>query len=188
MPKIQTPTNQKRLTNVAIVKLKLRKKTFEVAAYRNKVVNWRNGVEKDIDEVLQIEEVFNNVSRGVVAKAKDLQAAFGTTDRRECARKVLDGGALQVSDLERAAASEAAFRDVATVVAEKCVNPESQRPYPVTVIERAMRDISFAPNPQRSGKQQALPNHNTLQVSGYQHSKPSHNTSTPHTPAKCASC
>ena len=50
MPKIQTPTNQKRLTNVAIVKLKLRKKTFEVAAYRNKVVNWRNGVEKDIEK------------------------------------------------------------------------------------------------------------------------------------------
>ena len=72
------PVGQKRLTNICIVRHKRCGKRFEVAAYRNTVVAWRNGAEKDIDEVLQIEEVFTNTSRGVVAKAKDLVAAFGT--------------------------------------------------------------------------------------------------------------
>jgi ribosome maturation protein Sdo1 len=40
--KIFTPTNQIRLTNIAIVRLKKGGKRFEIACYRNKVVSWRN--------------------------------------------------------------------------------------------------------------------------------------------------
>ena len=35
---------QKRLTNVAVVRYKKKGKRFEVACYKNKVLNWRNGV------------------------------------------------------------------------------------------------------------------------------------------------
>ena len=72
-----------------------------------------------MDEVLQIEEVFSNTSRGVVAKAKDLIAAFGTDDRAACCRVVLEKGELQVGELERKAAADSSFRDIAKIVAEK---------------------------------------------------------------------
>jgi ribosome maturation protein Sdo1 len=36
--------------------------------------------ETNLDDVLQIENVFVNVSKGEVAKAGDLQKAFGTTE------------------------------------------------------------------------------------------------------------
>ena len=39
---IFTPTNQKRLTNVAIVRIKKAGKRFEVACYPNKVTAWRD--------------------------------------------------------------------------------------------------------------------------------------------------
>ena len=35
---------QKRLTNIAVVRYKKKGKRFEIACYKNKVVNWRNGV------------------------------------------------------------------------------------------------------------------------------------------------
>ena len=39
-----------------IVRLEVRYKShgkrFELACYKNKVINWRDGVEKDLDEVL----------------------------------------------------------------------------------------------------------------------------------------
>ena len=41
---IFTPTNQIRLTNVAIVRLKKAGKRFEIACYKNKVMSWRSGV------------------------------------------------------------------------------------------------------------------------------------------------
>ncbi len=39
-----TPTNQVRLTNVAIVRMKRAGKRFEIACYKNKVMSWRNKV------------------------------------------------------------------------------------------------------------------------------------------------
>jgi ribosome maturation protein SDO1 len=38
------PAGQKRLTNVAVVRYKKMGKRFEVACYKNTVVNWRTGV------------------------------------------------------------------------------------------------------------------------------------------------
>ncbi|CAM9799363.1 unnamed protein product, partial [Laminaria digitata] len=145
-----------RLTNVAVVRLHKTGKRFEIACYRNKVVNWRNRVETDIDEVLQIESVFENVSKGILSKNKDLKKAFGTENQLEACKIILDKGEMQVSDKERQVALESVFRDVATIVSEKCVNPASNRPYTVSMIEKAMRDVHFSAHPTRSAKQQAL--------------------------------
>ena len=51
---ISQPVSQKRLTNIAIVKLKTHGFRFEIACYKNKVVNWREGLEKNVDEVCQL--------------------------------------------------------------------------------------------------------------------------------------
>jgi hypothetical protein len=44
--------------------------------------------EKDLDDVLQISNVFINVSKGEVAKSNDLKKSFGTEDRTKIAREV----------------------------------------------------------------------------------------------------
>eukprot|EP00300_Choanocystis_sp_HF-7_P007282 c15198_g1_i2.p1 GENE.c15198_g1_i2~~c15198_g1_i2.p1 ORF type:complete len:186 (+),score=46.46 c15198_g1_i2:45-560(+) len=70
--------------------------------------------------------------------------------------EILDKGQLQVAEKERQHQSENLLKDIATVVADKCVNPETQRPYAVTTIEQAMKDAHFSVVPSRSAKQQAL--------------------------------
>ena len=100
--------NQKRLTNVSIVRLNKAGRRFEIACYNNKVqdptdlfllaacetfknrhhfqmqvLSWRSGVEKDLAEVLQSEFVFFNVGKGEFAKGADLKKAFGTEDQAE---------------------------------------------------------------------------------------------------------
>lgn len=112
--------------------------------------------EKDIDEVLQTHTVFTNVSKGQVAKKEDLLKAFGKDDQTEICKEILTKGELQVSDRERQSQLEATFKDIATNVAEKCINPEIKRPYPVTIIEKAMKEIHFSVKPNRNAKQQAL--------------------------------
>ncbi|KAJ9591724.1 hypothetical protein L9F63_001752, partial [Diploptera punctata] len=156
MSKIFTPTNQIRLTNVAVVRMKKGGKRFEIACYRNKVVSWRNKVETDIDEVLQTHTVFTNVSKGQVAKKEDLIKAFGKDDQTDVCKEILAKGELQVSDKERQSQLESLFRDIATTVADKCVNPETKRPYPVSMIEKAMKDAHYSVKPNRNAKQQAL--------------------------------
>ncbi|CAH1403891.1 unnamed protein product, partial [Nezara viridula] len=113
-------------------------------------------MEKDIDEVLQTHTVFTNVSKGQVAKREDLIKAFGKDDLTEVCKEILSKGELQVSDKERQNQLDSLFKDIATTVADKCVNPESKRPYPVSMIEKAMKDIHFSMKPNRNAKQQAL--------------------------------
>jgi ribosome maturation protein SDO1 len=61
-----------------------------------------------------------------------------------------------VSDKERKVHYDALFKDVASVLVQKCVNPETNRPYTGTMLERALRDAHFAVDPKRTAKQQAL--------------------------------
>jgi ribosome maturation protein SDO1 len=77
---INLPSNQIKLTNVAVVRMNRGGQRFEIACYRNKVVNFRQGLEQDLNEVLQTERIFTNVSKGQFTKAKDLEKAFGTKD------------------------------------------------------------------------------------------------------------
>ena len=97
-------------------------------------------------------------------------------DQKEICKIILAKGDLQVSEKERQAQQDAMFKgteidvlsvhnqrylnrwdrstdeihfsDIATVISDKCVNPESKRPYPVSMIEKAMKvssDNYFSP-------------------------------------------
>jgi len=131
-------------------------KRFEVACYKNKILNWRNGVEKDIDEVLQIDRIFKDVIRGIYASKKDLMKAFSTEDTNEISRIILKKGKEQVSGKERELRLKNIYLDIATIVAQKCINPETNRHYPVKVIERAIRQHHFNVQSNSSAKKQAL--------------------------------
>jgi hypothetical protein len=63
---------------------------------------------------------------------------------------------LQVSDKERQAQQDNLFKDVAGILVDKTLNPETSRPYTLTMLERALRDVHFNPDPKKSAKQHAL--------------------------------
>lgn len=153
---IFTPTNQIRLTNVAVVRMKRGGKRFEIACYKNKVVSWRNKTETDLDEVMQTVNVFTNVSKGAVAKKEDLTKCFGHCDIEKICKEILDKGELQISEKERHDQLESAAKDIATIISEKCINSETKRPFPVSTIEKSMKQIHYSINPKKNTKQQAL--------------------------------
>ncbi|KAJ3241098.1 hypothetical protein HDU81_001884 [Chytriomyces hyalinus] len=151
-----TPANQQRLTNVSVVRMKKGGARFELACYKNKVVEWRTGVEQDLDEVLQMHSVYVNVSKGQTAATEDLEKAFGTSDLDKIILEILRKGELQVGEKERSAQTETMAKEIATIVSQKCINPQTKRPYPVTMIEKSMADLHFSINTNKSVKQQAL--------------------------------
>lgn len=153
---LKQPVNQVRLTNVAVVRLKRKGKRFELACYKNKVLSWRAGHEEDLDEVLQIDRIFSNVSKGIVANSKDLMAAFKTEDTSKIVLEILRNGELQVSEKERQHQAGNLFNEIAVIVANKCVDPSTKRPFSVSMIERAMKEtLHYAVVPNKSAKVQA---------------------------------
>jgi len=165
---ITQPVNQVRLTNVAVVRINFHGKRFEVACYRNKILNYRQGIETDLSEVLQTDRVFTNVSKGLFAPSKDLQVAFDTTDQEAVCQIILQKGQIQVSDMERNATYENTAREVANMLATKCVHPMTNRSYTTSQIRNAMKEaeISIQPTSARSVKQQFLDCVKTIQDKG----------------------
>ncbi|KAK2592878.1 hypothetical protein QQS21_009410 [Conoideocrella luteorostrata] len=140
---INQPSNQIKLTNVSLVRLKKGKKRFEIACYKNKVMEWRSGIETDLDNVLQIPNVFFNVSKGQTAPREDLEKAFGkgkTTD--DIVLEILKKGELQVGEKERAAQLERVHNEVVGIVASKLVDPRTKRVYTFGMIEKALDMLS----------------------------------------------
>jgi len=148
---INQPSNQIKLTNVSLVRMKKGKKRFEIACYKNKVLEYRSGTEKDLDNVLQIPSVFLNVSKGQVAPAADLKAAFPDPKAKgkalstdEIIMEILLKGELQVGEKERHAQKEMVEREVLDIVAGKLVDPRTKRVYTVGMIEKALEVLSSA--------------------------------------------
>jgi ribosome maturation protein SDO1 len=99
---IKTPTNQKKLTNVAIVRLQKGKVNFELACYRNKVEDFRAKKETNLSEVLQIDNIYSNVERGEMSNKKDIEKVFGKKiNKDDIIKEILNKGLMQVSDKER---------------------------------------------------------------------------------------
>jgi ribosome maturation protein SDO1 len=140
---INQPSNQIKLTNVSLVRLKKAKKRFEIACYKNKVLEWRSGIEKDLDNVLQINSVFLNVSKGQTAPTADLAKAFGPkTSVEDIIQEILNKGELQVGEKERHAQLERVHNEVVGIVASKLVDPKTKRVYTTGMIEKALDMLS----------------------------------------------
>jgi ribosome maturation protein SDO1 len=139
---INQPSNQIKLTNVSLVRIKRGKKRFEIPCYKNKVLEYRSGIEKDLDNVLQIPNVFLNVSKGAVAPNEDLEKAFPGKSRDEIVLEILLKGELQVGEKERQAGLENVKREVVEWVAGRVVDPKTKRVYTVGMVEKALDMLS----------------------------------------------
>lgn len=101
--RVNQPVGIVEMTNIAIIKYRTStNQKFEIACYKNKAINWRNGVEKDLkyyghlnfSEVLQVYEIFTNATKGDVASSKELLHRFHTTEKDEIIKIILEKGDL----------------------------------------------------------------------------------------------
>lgn len=153
---IQQPSGQIKLTNVSLVRLRKERKRFEVACYQNKVQDYRKGIEKDMDEVLQIHQVFMNVSKGLVASKEDLLKCFGTSNVDDIIKLILQKGEIQLSEKERQIMLNKINNEMLTIISAKCINPKSKKRYPPTMIHKALVELKFSPVVGKASKLQAL--------------------------------
>ena len=68
----------------------------------------------------------------------------------------MKNGELQVGAKERQHQMDQTFRDIATIVAEKCINPLTQKPLTVSLVEKAMKEMHYSVKPGKAAKTQAL--------------------------------
>jgi ribosome maturation protein SDO1 len=118
--------------------------------------NKERASEKDLDEVLQIPQVFLNVSKGQVAPNEDLQKAFDTTDSDKIILEILQKGEIQLSEKERQVKNLQVQAEALQIISTKCINPRTKKRYPPTMIQKALAELKFNIVSTKPAKTQAL--------------------------------
>ena len=107
------------------------------------MLEYRSGIETDLDNVLQIPSVFLSVSKGQTAPTQELAKAFGPkTSTDDIIQEILKKGEMQVGERERHAQAERIHNEVVDIVAGKLVDPKSKRVYTAGMIEKALERLS----------------------------------------------
>lgn len=149
------------------MKLNRRNKHFEIAVFPNKVSSWRNGLETDIDDVVQSHSIFTNVDQGTLAKQSVVLETLQVETMDEALKVILDEGKLALAEKERNIVIANLTKDIASIVASQCVNTNTQRPLTPTMVERAMKTVGFNVKINKAPKAQALKLIHFLQSKNY---------------------
>lgn len=154
---LKQPVGFVKLTNVALVKYGRKNQKVEIACYKNKVIDWRNGNENDIDAVLQTDQIFSNAIQGHIAGETQLKKIFGSEmTKQEILRTILDKGDLQISQKEREVLGENVLNEVVKILAQKLVHPKTLRVYSEIAVKNALKKIGFKSALDMTAKKQAF--------------------------------
>ncbi|KAF1741914.1 hypothetical protein MXB_1793, partial [Myxobolus squamalis] len=100
------------------------------------------------------DEVFKDVSRGVIATRNELSNCYGTDDINAIIKQILKKGTFQMNDKEREEALSGMFKGIASQIALRVVSPTTQKPYPQSIIEKAMKEVHLNVNLSQSIRKQ----------------------------------
>jgi len=153
---LKQPVGQKVFTNISIVKLKLGKSRFELACYPNKVQDYRDKKEKDINEVLQAQEIFTDAIKGDLCPRKVLKEVFPKMTYQEVIKLILDKGDIQTGEREREKGTANLKRYISNIIVQKTYNTDNGLPFPQDIVTQALDDINFKYNEKENEKKQAL--------------------------------
>ncbi|KAL0238746.1 hypothetical protein PCE1_004438 [Barthelona sp. PCE] len=156
MRRIITPINVLQLTNVAIVKLRVKKTSFEVACYKSKMKAYLEGIETDINEVLQVLTIFTMASKGKQASTQQLQKAFPGLTKDEIIEYILRNGEYQQSKKERDVSTTNLLNQVISIIVEKCYNADLNVPFTADMVKVMLKQVGFRVTTKESAKRQAL--------------------------------
>jgi len=91
-----------------------------------------------MDEILAYPAVYKDVRSTEMVPEQDLQKAFGTTDIRKIAEKIIKEGELQLTTEQRRQMVEQKRIQVASIISRKGINPQTNSPHPPQRIMNAM--------------------------------------------------
>ncbi len=99
-----------------------------------------------MSEVLQIEKIFTNATRGEEASKKDLKVFGAKMDRDQIIMEILNKGDFQVSELEREAGLENVRKEIAHQIVSMCVSSKDLSLFPLSIILKAMQECKVKLN------------------------------------------
>ncbi len=127
---------------------------FELVVDADKAVEFRNGKDIGLREILKAEKIFSDASKGMVASEASMKRAFNTTDVGEISRVILKKGEIQLTAEYRAKLREEKRKRIIEIIHRNGVDPQTGLPHPPLRIENAMAEAKVAVDEHRRAEDQ----------------------------------
>lgn len=128
---------------------------FEILVKPEQALEYKLGKQVSISQVLVIEEVYSDSSKGTRASGERLQKHFGTQDSVKIAEEIMKTGELQLTTDQRRQLIEEKRRQIVSVIVRNCIDPRTGTPHPPLRIEQAMEQIRLSVDPYKTAEEQA---------------------------------
>ncbi|TMI36118.1 ribosome assembly factor SBDS [Candidatus Bathyarchaeota archaeon] len=128
---------------------------FEILVKPQEALDYKLGKQVPISQVLLIEEVYSDSSKGTRASEEKLQKYFGTTDPVRVAEEVMKSGELQLTTEQRRQLVEDKRRQIISIISRNAIDPRTGTPHPPLRIEQAMGQIRLSIDPYKSAEEQS---------------------------------
>lgn len=126
-----------------LAKLKKGGEMFEVVIDPDLAIDYVEGEDVDVKEVLKAEKVFSDAKKGLLASEEHMQSLFNTTEALEIAKVLLKEGEVQLTAEHRDRIREDKRRRMMERIRVNAVDPKTGLPHPAKRIELAFDEAKI---------------------------------------------
>ncbi|MCK5601579.1 ribosome assembly factor SBDS [Candidatus Pacearchaeota archaeon] len=128
---------------------------FEIIVKPDIAFDYKMGKQLPISEILLMEEIYSEASKGSRVSNEKLQKCFGTTDVPKIAEKIIKHGELQITTEQRRRLIEEKKKQIITFISRNCKDPRTGAPHPPLRVEQALSQIRVSIDPFKDAEEQS---------------------------------
>jgi len=128
---------------------------FEILVKPQQALDYKLGKQVAVAQLLMIEEIYSDSSKGTRASTEKLQKYFGTLDPLRVAEEIMKAGELQLTTDQRRQLVEEKRRQIVSIITRNALDPRTGAPHPPLRIEQALEQIRISIDPYKSAEEQA---------------------------------
>jgi rRNA metabolism SBDS family protein len=118
-------------------------KHFEIKVDLEEANKIKKGLEgADLTKAIITENIFHSLKKGELASQADLEIAFGTTDEREIAEKIIKQGEVVATTESMREEQDQRYKQIVTFLVKNAVSPEG-RPYTEEQFMKALTETKI---------------------------------------------
>jgi ribosome maturation protein SDO1 len=127
---------------------------FEILVDPDKGLSYKRGEIEDVSDVVKIDTVFLDSSKGEKASTSKLEEVFGTSDPLKVAEIMLDKGTLQLTAQQRKKLMEQKIKQIINFISQSYVDPATKLPHPTIRIKNAFEEANVSIDPLLEAEEQ----------------------------------
>ena len=130
------------IDDAIIAKLKKGENVFEILVDCEKALEFKNGKDVDIDDILATNDIFKDVKNG--EHASNLMKSFKTEDKKEIAKIIIQEGEIQLTSEYKKKLRDEKRKQIVNNIHRNAVDPNTGLPHPPQRIEMVLEEAKIS--------------------------------------------